>query len=341
MQRAICRLKLLFLILICSLFQEIDLNAAESMPKTVFSPVTDACKAVAGWMYCVAHYLANRQLIKAAASGDLGKVKSAIAYGADVNCIDIFSDEYVHNRTVLEDTIGNTALLIASARGHIEIVKFLLTVPGIDVNSANEKVVYSYSDEGLNWVRKKHQTPLKCAIQRNKERFFKGWFVFATDLNFRLVKVLLGDSRIRIDLLSVLEQTDLMMAVQFRQPEIVQLLLKYPKMTPDIFHHIDSCGDNVLLRALIIDQKDKDGVVASILEHKYFTLEMLEHKNCDGWSALELFNLLFPEDEQEMRDLLLKYKRANETLALMLQNYKDGLTDDIFTESEIDLFNQS
>ncbi len=370
MQHTICRLKLLFLILICFLFQEIDLNAAESMPKTVLSPVTDACKAVAGWMYCVAHYLANRQLIKAATSGNLGKVKSAILCGADVNCIDIFSDEYVHKRTVLKDTIGNTALLIASSRGHIEIVKFLLTVPGIDVNSANEKLVYS--DEGHNWLRKKHQTPLRCVLARNLPEWnschntYDEVSSLKSVRTLELAQLLLGDLRIRIDLLSALEQTDLMMAICVRctafdrvwhqKPYMVKLFLEHSKLTPDIFGHIDSNGNNILIAAVHLDICPSS-VVRLILNHKYMTSDIFFRKNHKGNNALSLVyhSPLYWDDfhkdissllvnKRKMQDdthsLLLAYENKYPDLACIFYNYKDGLFDDIFTKSEIDLFNK-
>ncbi len=60
------------------------------------------------------------QLIQAAQNGDLAQVQHLIAQGADVNAM---------------DKSGRTALIIASEKGNVAMVKVLLAVKNIDVNA--------------------------------------------------------------------------------------------------------------------------------------------------------------------------------------------------------------
>ena len=64
----------------------------------------------------------NRLLIQGALRGDIGTIESALASGADVNGA----------RT----GEGGSALMVAAARDHVEIVRILLNA-GSDVNAKN------------------------------------------------------------------------------------------------------------------------------------------------------------------------------------------------------------
>lgn len=104
--------------------------------------------------YGIGLHLANSALGRAAAQGDLDNVMKAIAYGADVNCIDPMhgsTTPIVHaasngHAEVVKGLLanganpnasykgGNTALILASRFGHLEVVKALIA-GGVDMDA--------------------------------------------------------------------------------------------------------------------------------------------------------------------------------------------------------------
>ena len=71
----------------------------------------------------------NAKLIQASEKGNFADVQAMLTDGADINATEVREDNGVYVR-------GLTALMMASANGHTEIVKLLLD-KGADVNVKN------------------------------------------------------------------------------------------------------------------------------------------------------------------------------------------------------------
>lgn len=65
----------------------------------------------------------NKILIDSALLNNIGGVKNALNKGADIN---------------YQDREGTTALIAASWKGHIELIKILLEIPGIKLHLENK-----------------------------------------------------------------------------------------------------------------------------------------------------------------------------------------------------------
>lgn len=68
--------------------------------------------------------LANQELLKATYYSEINRVKEILEGDVDVKARDIY---------------GNTALIIASTKGHDDILELLLRQPKIDVNACNQR----------------------------------------------------------------------------------------------------------------------------------------------------------------------------------------------------------
>jgi hypothetical protein len=95
-----------------------------------------------------AQMAASGRLLEAVRSGNLQGVRDAMQDEAYVNAI---------------DNLGNTALMIATSRGNVEIVRFLLSVEGINVNimnsSGNTALLIAASEGNVIIVRLLLDTP--------------------------------------------------------------------------------------------------------------------------------------------------------------------------------------
>jgi len=86
--------------------------------------------------------VANDNLLSSAKDGNLKDVKTAIDNGADIN---------------YKSDVGDTALMLASEKGHKDIVEFLLKQDGIDINAKSNSemtaLMYASSDDYKDIVK--------------------------------------------------------------------------------------------------------------------------------------------------------------------------------------------
>ncbi len=120
------------------------------------------------------------QIIEAAQHGDLVQVQHLIAEGADVNAV---------------DKSGRTALIIASEKGNLAMVKVLLAAKNIDVNAI---------------IKISGTSALMVACSTG---------------HINVVKALLAANGIRVNATNPLGLTPLMLAALNNHPDVVRLLL--------------------------------------------------------------------------------------------------------------------
>lgn len=151
-----------------------------------------------------------------------------------------------------QDEIGQTALMIAAAKGHEDIVELLLTAPGIDINvevtgfNALQYAVDSFGRQnivklllafpGINVNVQDYflgKTPLISAVRRYDEN---------------VVKLLLENKNININAQTKMGETALMSAVQnlFDNENIVSILLQSPHIN---INTQDNCGRTAYIMA--------------------------------------------------------------------------------------------
>lgn len=163
-------------------------------------------------------------LFNGAYSGDVETVKTALNQGANVNAMDerpFFS--------------GFTALMIACQNGHIEVVEFLLTREGIDVNLAYP----SYSDLEL-----------------------EAWLAFLTEKN-------IDDINLTYPAHKVFQLTALKMAIIFsREKEIIKLLLAHKDINANKAYY-DRFTYTPLMLAIAYSTEE---IVKLLLAHKDIAL---------------------------------------------------------------------